>query len=67
VNLIYPKDHAFYVAVKLTATATVTGTQSSTSAIFWLPGLAADFNTQSTAPPGPTSPYGTATACSNPN
>jgi hypothetical protein len=67
VNLIYPKDHAYYVAVKLTATATVTGTQSSTSAVFWLPGLAADFNTQTTAPPGPTSPYGTATTCANPN
>jgi hypothetical protein len=67
VNLIYPKDHAYYVAVKLTATATVTGTQSSTSASFWLPGLAADFNTQTIAPPGPTSPYGTANACSNPN
>ncbi len=67
VNLIYPKDHAYYVAVKLTATATVTGTQSSTSAVLWLPGLAADFNSQTTAPPGPTSPYGTAAACSNPN
>jgi hypothetical protein len=67
VNLIYPKDHAYYVAVRLTATATVSGTQSSTSAVFWLPGLAGDFNTQTTEPPGPTSPYGTATTCANPN
>ncbi len=67
VNLIYPRDHAYYVAVKLTATATVTGTQSSTSAVFWLPGLASDFDTQTTAPPGPTSPYGTASTCANPN
>jgi hypothetical protein len=67
VNIIYPKDHSYYVAVRLTATATVNGTQSSTSADFWLPGLAADFNTQTTSPPGPTSPYGQATTCGNPN
>jgi hypothetical protein len=67
VNLIYPRDHAYYVAVKLTATATVTGTQSSTSAVFWLPGTAKDFGTQGTAPPGISSSYGTATTCGNPN
>jgi hypothetical protein len=67
-NIIYPKDHSYYVAVRLTATATVQGTQSSTSVSFWLPGLASDFATQTTAPPGyPTSPYGTATTCINPN
>ncbi len=67
VNLIYPKDHAYYVAVKLTATATVSGTQSSTSVSFWLPGAAVDFNSVNTAPPGPTSPYGIATTCIDPN
>lgn len=67
VNLIYPKDHAYYVAVMLTATATVSGTQSSTSVKFWLPGAAADFNTATTAPPGPVSPYGVATTCIDPN
>jgi hypothetical protein len=67
VNLIYPKDHSYYVAVRLTATATVNGTQSSSSADFWLPGLVDDFNTETTQPPGPNSPYGTATTCSNPN
>lgn len=58
VSLIYPKDHAYYVAVALTATATVQGTQSSTTAVFWIPGAAEDFSAQNTAPPGPTSPYG---------
>ena len=67
VNLIYPKDHAYYVAVELTATAKVQGSQSSTSVSFWLPGLATDFNTQGTAPPGPYSPYGTANTCVSPN
>lgn len=67
VNIIYPKDHAYYVAIELTATATVSGTQSSTSVSFWLPGAAADFNTENTAPPGPTSPYGIANTCLDPN
>ena len=66
-NLIYPKDHSYWVAVKLTATATVSGTQSSTAAIFWLVGLADDFNTQTKAPPGPTSPYGIASTCASAN
>lgn len=63
VNLIYPKDHADYVAVQLTATATVQGTQSSTSVKFWLPALASDIETATSAPPGPYSPYGTANSC----
>ncbi|HUO95779.1 MAG TPA: Ig-like domain-containing protein [Steroidobacteraceae bacterium] len=66
VNVTYPQDHAYYVNVKLTATATVNGTQSSTSSTFALPGLATDFSQQNTAPPGPTSPYGVANVCSNP-
>lgn len=67
VNLIYPKDHAYYVAVMLTATATVSGTQSSTSVKFWLPGATTDFTNSNTSPPGPASPYGTETTCINPN
>ncbi len=67
VNLIYPKDHAYYVAVELTASAKVQGSQSSTSVTFWLPALATDFNSQNTAPPGPYSPYGTANTCVSPN
>jgi Big-like domain-containing protein len=67
INVIYPKDHALWVHVKLTATATVSGTESSTSAVFWLPILAADVNTTGTPPPGFDSPYGTAGVCTNPN
>jgi hypothetical protein len=64
VNVLYPQDHALYVAVKLTATATVSGTQSSTSASFWLPALATDLNEQSPPPPGAAaSPYGTGSTC----
>jgi hypothetical protein len=69
VNLIYPKDHAQWVVVRLTATATVNGTESSTSTDIWLPFLASDLPGSITGgvPPGQTSPYGTASACSNPN
>ncbi len=67
VTLIYPKDHALWVAVQLTATATVNGTQNSTSAIFWLPILASDLTSATVDPPGFYSPYGQATTCLNPN
>jgi hypothetical protein len=67
VNIIYPKDHANWVAVKLTATATVSGTQSSTSSSFVLPGAASDFDTETVSPPGAISPYGTAGTCKDPN
>ena len=63
VNLIYPKDHADWVQVALTATATVSGTQNSTTASFVLPGLASDYTTQTVAPPGLFSPYGLSATC----
>jgi Bacterial Ig-like domain (group 1) len=63
VNLIYPKDHAYWVAVALTATATVSGTQSSTTASFVLLGVATDYSNSGTSPPGQFSPYGQATSC----
>jgi hypothetical protein len=63
VNLIYPKDHAYWVAVALTATATVSGTQSSTTASFVLLGVATDYSNRGTSPPGAISPYGVATSC----
>lgn len=69
VNLIYPKDHALWVVVRLTATATVNGTESSTSTDIELPLLASDVPSSPSAgsPPGQVSPYGIAAACSNPN
>jgi hypothetical protein len=63
VNLIYPKDHSYWVQVALTATATVAGTQNSTTAEFILPGLSTDYTTQTIAPPGQVSPYGTSATC----
>ncbi len=63
VNLIYPKDHAYWVQVALTATATVAGTQNSTTASFILPGAAPDYANQSQSPPGQFSPYGQNGTC----
>lgn len=67
VNVTYPQSDAMWVEVVLTATTTVQGTQSSTSSTFWLPILASDLTSQSISPPGPVSPYGIATDCTNPN
>jgi Bacterial Ig-like domain (group 1) len=57
-TLAYPEDHALWVQVLLTATATVAGTESSTSSTFWLPILASYLTTTTSTPPGIISPYG---------
>jgi hypothetical protein len=66
VTIYYPEDHANWVQVKLTATATVAGTQTTTSAIFYLPILATYLTNTSASPPGAVSPYGTSANCANP-
>jgi hypothetical protein len=63
VNIIYPKDHSSWVSVALTATATVQGTQNSTTATFFLPILAADIDNPKVEPPGVISPYGESLTC----
>jgi hypothetical protein len=57
-SVIYPEDHAAWVQVVLTATATVSGTQGSASATFWLPQLSTYVSDVSTQIPGEVSPYG---------
>jgi hypothetical protein len=66
VTITYPRDHSYWVMVSLVASTTVQGTQSSTSSTFVLQGAIADYSC-SIGPPGPVSPYGTATTCANPN
>ncbi len=58
VTIYYPEDHALWVQVKLTATANVAGTQTSTSSVFWLPMLDTYLTNTSATPPGLFSPYG---------
>ncbi len=63
----YPEDHALWVQTTLTATATVQGTQSTTTSTFILPILATYLTTTTSSPPGFVSPYGSASSCANPN
>lgn len=67
VNITYPEDHAAWVQVRLTATATVAGTQTSTTSTFWLPMLASYVTNLTVDPPGVVSPYGISPSCANPN
>ncbi len=57
VDVIYPQDAAYWLEVILEARAAVQGTEFSRSSTFLLPGLATDFNSATTAPPGPRSPF----------
>ncbi len=66
-DLTYTKDRAYWVRVTLRAKATVAGTESVAEATFVLPGLASDYNNCAVAPPGQTSPYGTAALCTVPD
>jgi protocatechuate 3,4-dioxygenase beta subunit len=61
-DVVYPKDYADWTQVKVTATALVSGTESVKAIRFLLPMSQSD----ATSPPGSTSPFGTANACTNP-
>ena len=63
VNIIYPKSDALWVAVALTASATVQGSQNSTTSVFWLPVLASDLATATVSPPNQFSPFGDKATC----
>ncbi len=55
-----------WVKVRLTAQATVSGTESSNAQEFYVRGLAADFSSATNPPAGTTSPFGV-NACNVPN
>lgn len=58
ISLIYAESYVPWVSVKLTASATVTGTESRTDASFIVDGAASDFNVETAPPAGTTSPFG---------
>ncbi|GAC1622271.1 MAG: hypothetical protein NVS9B10_06050 [Nevskia sp.] len=62
-NITYPQDRGNWVAVRLTARASVSGTESVENRDFVLPIAVVD----QPNPPGSPSPYGIASNCSNPN
>lgn len=61
----YPEDHASWVEVVLTATATVQGTEASTTSTFWLPVAATYVASPTVHPPGVSSPYGIDSTCAD--
>jgi hypothetical protein len=64
-SIIYPQDHAYYLALVLRARTAVQGTEyARTTLPFLLQGVATDFNNLNIAPPGPVSPFGDASSCS---
>ncbi len=64
-SVIYAETYANWVRVKLTASTTVTGTESSDTVTFWLPALASDMDNTDSAPPGGSvvSPFGGSASC----
>lgn len=59
VSLVYPRDRANWLDVDLTIRGQVSGTESSYVGYTRLPGLAADYTSVTSSPPGRNSPYGT--------
>lgn len=66
IGVLYPQEHAYWLEVRLEARAVVAGTETARATTFLLPGLATDFNRETVAPPGPTSPFGV-NACGAPD
>lgn len=66
VSVYYPQEYAYYLDVTLSASATVQGTEYVRTSSFMLPGSSTDFNSTTNAAPGPVSPFGSATVCTNP-
>ncbi len=58
-SLTYPKSEATWVAVKITATTSVSGSEDSAELSVHLPGLLDDYQDLDVDPPGKLSPYGT--------
>lgn len=63
-SVIYAETYANWVRVRLTASTTVAGTESSDTVVFWLPASADDMDIND-APPGGqmNSPFGTSASC----
>ena len=67
-SIYYPQEYAYYLSIVLRARTAVQGTEFTRQSLpFLLAGVSTDFNNITIAPPGMTSPFGTANSCSNPN
>jgi hypothetical protein len=65
-TLLYAESYAGWVEVRLKASATVNGTESSNQATFWAVGLADDFTKAKGPPAGLISPFGQRPSCADP-
>lgn len=66
VCVIYNQDKAFWARIALTATAGVSGSESTGTVEHWLSGAASDYANSNIEPPGRFSPYGISDSCNNP-
>jgi hypothetical protein len=64
-SLRYAESYAEWVEVRLKASATVNGTESSNQAIFWPPGAAPDYKKDTGPPAGLYSPFGQRPSCTD--
>jgi hypothetical protein len=58
ISLTYAESYAPWVELQLTASATVSGTESTTAVTFTVEGSSPDFTTKNVPPAGTTSPFG---------
>ncbi len=66
ITLLYAESYSPWVKVRLTAQATVSGTESSNAQEFYVDGLASDFTSATNPPAGVISPFGV-NPCNVPN
>ena len=64
-TVTYAKNQSNWVEVTLEARTSVTSNDPPTQAVFFLPGLAADYNNLGVNPPGRPSPYGINAFCAD--
>ncbi|MHB9096781.1 MAG: Ig-like domain-containing protein [Syntrophales bacterium] len=64
VSIVYAEDYAYWVNVRLEVfTSDLKGSTTSAFVTFWLEGAASDYTSQTIAPPGNPSPFGTSASC----
>jgi len=66
IEIRWPQEFAYWLEVTLEARTSVQGTEFAESSTFMLTGSATDFATETVAPPGVTSPFGTDGNCATP-
>lgn len=66
-NLQYGEQFVPWATVRLTARASVAGTESTQFILYDLQGLASDFTSETIPPAGEVSPFGRSASCTDPN